>query len=146
MLVRYGALTRGCADDLLAQAFEHAPSDVIVGFVHRDFCPENLVLWGGTIHSIDNAMLSVDACDEDLARTVYRWPHSESLPAFLDAYGHYRKYDSFVAHFEFWAMLVLSKAAEFRLRSGTPGVGRLVRLLTQRLPRRNGMLARDEAF
>ncbi|MBI3758858.1 MAG: phosphotransferase [Deltaproteobacteria bacterium] len=103
-------------------AIRHAPpSRGRVGFVHRDFCAENLVLrpsWEVCI--VDNETMGIDACDFDLGRTWYRWPMTRELrEAFLAGYNRHRSSEEFVSHGAYWAIVALADAAVFRLRKHT---------------------------
>jgi hypothetical protein len=102
-----------------------APASATVGFIHRDFCPENLVLGpGGRPVAVDNTTLAIDCHDFDLGRTWYRWPMTEAQWApFTEGYRDHRDPGPFVAHRRFWATAALVEAALFRHRAGTPRAG-----------------------
>ena len=124
-------LGRAAVEAAAALVPRHARS----GIIHKDFCAENIVLdASGSPVSIDNAALSVGPYDLDLARTWYRWPMSPSdRSRFLRGYEEYRDCVSFMKHFAFWAICVLTGSASNRLRAqvgrhGEP-LGRLRRLL-----------------
>jgi phosphotransferase family enzyme len=95
-----------------------APQHPDVGFVHRDFCAENLVLTpAGDIRVVDNEALAVDACDYDLGRTWHRWPmRRPQREAYFDGYARHRSPADFVRHFPFWAIVAVAGAASFRLK------------------------------
>lgn len=121
-LLKLGALSRQSGRQLLDIAQANAPRDISVGFIHRDLCPENIVLHApDEPYVIDNELLFFDAYDYDLGRTWYRWPMSENeLNAFFAGYRQYRDPASFFEHFSFWAICVLVNAAWLRLTAQTP--------------------------
>ena len=98
-------------------AMRYAPSSYAVGFVHRDFCAENLVLRrSGQVCAIDNEALAVDPYDYDLGRTWYRWPMNPlEREAYLKGYDGYRSSRDFLVHFPYWGIAALAGAAAFRL-------------------------------
>ena len=56
-------------------AERYAPDTCALGFVHNDFCAENIVLTpAGDCAVIDNELLGIGPLDYDLGRTWYRWP------------------------------------------------------------------------
>jgi thiamine kinase-like enzyme len=121
-LLKLGALTRRSGRRLLDIAQANAPRNISVGFIHRDLCPENIVLHApDEPYVIDNELLLFDAYDYDLGRTWYRWPMSETeRNAFFAGYRQYREPASFFEHFSFWAICVLVNAAWLRLNAQTP--------------------------
>jgi aminoglycoside phosphotransferase (APT) family kinase protein len=116
-------------------AMAYAPSTYAVGFVHRDFCAENLVLRrSGGICAVDNEALAVDPYDYDLGRTWYRWPMSAlQRQAYLQGYESYRSSTAFLRHFPYWGIAALAGAAVFRLEkqrdAASVPIGRLRGLL-----------------
>ena len=98
-----------------------APSDTDCGFVHRDLCPENLVVSGnGRLCAIDNETISLGPFEFDLARTWYRWPMEAARRRIhLEAYAARRATGAFLDHFPFWAIAVL--ADSIQLRRAAPG-------------------------
>jgi Ser/Thr protein kinase RdoA (MazF antagonist) len=121
-LVRLGVLDPRAEARLLAIARAHAPGDIALGVIHRDFCAENIVLatpdrpW-----VVDNETVRIDACDFDLARTWYRWPMTEAEEtAFLEGYAWHRSPHPYLKSFPFWALCVLADTALFRQRARTP--------------------------
>jgi hypothetical protein len=116
--VRGGLIEAGEARALLALALDHAPATSAVGFVHCDFCSENIVRReSGNLCAVDSDALTVDALDYDLGRTWYRWPMSPSLrAAYLAGYDSVRSSRDFVTHFAHWAIAAAIAGAVFRLR------------------------------
>jgi phosphotransferase family enzyme len=116
-LVRAGLIEEGEARALLRLALDHAPATSAVGFVHSDFCSENIVRReSGDLRVVDNDTLTVDAMDYDLGRTWYRWPMSPSLrTAYLAGYDSVRSSHAFVTHFPHWAIAAALAGAVFRL-------------------------------
>lgn len=121
------------------RAFElagrYAPSSYAVGFVHRDFCAENLVLrLSNDVCVVDNETLAVDPYDYDLGRTWYRWPMSPAeRAAYFDGYHRYRSSHDFLTHFPYWGIVAVVGGAVYRLQKQTGAasvpVGRLRGLL-----------------
>jgi hypothetical protein len=134
-LVRDGVLPAATAAELQALADAHLPPAVAVGFVHRDFCGENLVRGpDGEPRVVDSGNVGIDAYDLDLARTWYRWPLTAAGRRAFDAgYARHRALAGYQAHFPFWAVSVLADATLFRVRARAPGwrapLRRLERLL-----------------
>jgi hypothetical protein len=116
-------------------ALGYAPDAYDFGFVHRDFCAENVVVRpSGEVSVVDNETLAVDAYDYDLGRTWYRWPMSGAQRrAYLDGYQSYRSLKDFLAHFPYWTITAIVEGAVFRLRrqanAAEAPVTRLRRLL-----------------
>jgi Ser/Thr protein kinase RdoA (MazF antagonist) len=119
-LAAAGALPEEAARDLRELALAHAPRTTELTIVHRDLCPENIVLdRDGRLFSIDNAMARAGAPDEDLARTCYRWPLGpRERGAFLDAYRAFRDPRGFLDHLPFWMVAALAHAAWVRRLRG----------------------------
>ncbi len=134
-LLRDGVVSAAVAADLRAVARGHLPTEIATGFVHRDFCRENIVRGpSGNLFIVDSDSVGIDAYDLDLARTWYRWPLPPAARRAFDAgYREHRHPGGYVAHFPFWAVAVLTDAALFRARACTPGwrvpLHRLERLL-----------------
>lgn len=117
-LVDAGILQTDEAPIILDLAMRALPSRCTVGYVHGDFCHENLVVRpSGDIGVIDHETLDVNAHDFDLGRTWYRWPlQMAQRQAYLDGYRQHRCTDDFVQHFPFWAISGVLAGAVFRLR------------------------------
>ena len=117
-LVQTGLIEEGEARALLALALDYAPATSAVGFVHCDFCSENIVRReSGDLRVVDHDTLTVAAMDYDLGRTWYRWPMSPSLrAAYLAGYDSVRSSHDFVTHFPHWAIAAALAGAVFRLR------------------------------
>jgi hypothetical protein len=97
---------------LLALARRTAPAAASAGFIHRDLCPENLVLRDGALCSVDNGLLTFGFHDLDLARTAYRWPlERRAFDVFLDGYRPFRDPSAFLRHRAFWTIYALAGAA-----------------------------------
>ena len=120
-----GALVAaGCdaasAQEAVALARRSAPVTADWGLCHGDFCAENLLVVPVLgLHVVDNETICELWQDYDLARTWYRWPmETLAFAAFLDGYREHRQTDTFLAHFQFWAICALLRSAAFRLREG----------------------------
>lgn len=141
-LLKLGVLPARVAADLRTVAREHLPTEIAVGFVHRDFCGENIVRGpGGAPFVVDSGSVGVDAIEFDLARTWYRWPlPSAQRRAFDAGYRAQRHRAGGREQFPFWAVAVLSEATLFRIRARSAGwrvpMRRLERFLRDR--RRHG--------
>jgi phosphotransferase family enzyme len=114
-----GDVRAGAAVDALRR---FAPSVADCGFVHRDFCPENLVVGGGgALCAIDNETISLGPYDFDLARTWYRWPMDAARRRIhLEAYAARRATGAFLDHFPFWAIAVLADSIQLRRAAAGP--------------------------
>lgn len=100
-------------------AIRHAPpTDGAAGFVHRDFCAENIIVRpSGEIAIVDNETMGIDEYDFDLGRTWYRWLMTRDLrEAFWAGYNCHRTAERFIAHGVYWAIVALADAAVFRLK------------------------------
>ena len=109
----------------------HAPGDLSAGFIHKDFCAENMVQDRlARIFVVDNESLCVGPYDYDLARTWYRWDMTrEEWTLYLAAYERNRSAADFREHFVYWGLVTLLRAAVFRLKTtGTPPGRALERL------------------
>ncbi len=115
-----GALRAADALRLRDLALANAPGDTDFTLVHRDLCPENIVVDPkGRLFCVDNAAARGGAPDEDLARTCYRWPLDDRACAeFLDTYRAYRDPRGFVEHRRFWMVAALSHASWIRHSRG----------------------------
>jgi len=111
-----GAVPEADARRLLDAARAHAPRKVDFALIHRDVCPENIVVDpGGRLYCVDNATARGGAPDEDLARTCYRWPLDARMrDVLLDAYRAHRDPEGFVRHRKFWMIAALAHASWIR--------------------------------
>lgn len=116
-LVHAGMLRRNEARHAHALALRQAAERCDIGFVHRDFCGENIVLRpSGEICIVDNETLGIDALEFDLGRTWYRWPMDETQrQAYLAGYERYRSAAAFTEYLTYWIIVALADAAMFRL-------------------------------
>jgi len=107
-----------------------APASAEWGLCHGDFCAENLlVVPDRGLYAVDNETICELWHDCDLARTWYRWPvDAAAFETFLEGYRAYRQPDEFRAHFRFWTICVLLRAAMFRQRNGVSTEAPLSRL------------------
>ncbi len=114
------ALSRDDADRLRDLAFANAPEETDFALIHRDLCPENIVIDpSGRLFCVDNAAARGGAPDEDLARTCYRWPlDARAREEFLAAYRAFRDPRGFVGHRRFWMVAALSHASWIRHSRG----------------------------
>lgn len=116
------AVTPDLAAAIDACAAAHTPTEVRTGIVHRDLCPDNIVVdAGGALRWVDAGTLTVGAIDEDLCRVWYRWPmlaaHRE---AFIEGYAEAGPGDATMLRrpSEFWLIVVLCGSARYRLAGG----------------------------
>lgn len=110
--------------DVVHDVAAHAmPRSCTVGYVHGDFCAENLVLRpSGDVGVVDNETLGIDAHDFDLGRTWYRWPmRAAQRRAYLNGYRQHRDAGDFLRHFPFWAIGAVLRGAVFRLHKSAAG-------------------------
>lgn len=149
-LVEYGAFNRLEGERLIDLAVAHTPGNPAVGLVHGDFCAENIVLQApGHVYVIDSEKLSIDAYDYDLGRTWYRWPMTAvQREAYYDGYNQHRSSADFMAHFVYWAIVVLVDSAAFRVRAGAGDVSVAIRELEtlQGVEARSGIPLSPESF
>lgn len=106
------------AADVLGQlVMAHVPATVAMGLVHRDLCPENLIVEAsGRLVSVDNAAVTIGAIAYDLARVWYRWPMSpDEQSAFNAGYREFRGGDALRTPSVFWAIVVVVNSARVRL-------------------------------
>jgi Phosphotransferase enzyme family len=117
-LAKAGVLERDEAVRAFELAMRFVPGNYAVGFIHSDFCAENLVRRpSGEVWVVDDETLKLDPYDYDLARTWYRWPMSPlQREAYLDGYHRYRSSKDFLTHFPYWGIAALANSAVFRLR------------------------------
>lgn len=115
-----GVLLRVDAARLRELALGNAPQETDYALIHRDLCPENIVVDpSGRLFCIDNAAARGGAPDEDLARTCYRWPlDARASSEFLDAYRVFRDPRGFLEHRRFWMVAALSHASWIRHSRG----------------------------
>jgi len=134
VLAETRVLNESEAQHSFSLAMRYAPRDYAIGFVHRDFCVENLIRRpSGDMCVIDNETLAIDAYDYDLGRTWYRWPlRLWQRQAYLDGYQRYRSAKDFLAHFPYWGIAAVVGAAVFRVQKhiqATLPPTRMLRLL-----------------
>ena len=85
--------------------------------VHRDFCPENLVIdSAGELHVIDNEWLAIDAAGVDLGRTWSRWAlPTTSWRVFSSGYA--AAAPEAPAALRFWLIAMAARGACVRLEA-----------------------------
>lgn len=145
-LTECGAVGAADAQRASEVALRFLPRSCDTGIVHRDLCPENLVLRSdGGVSSIDNESICLGAHDFDLARTWYRWPMERAeRRLYLDTYALRRDIGPFVAHFPFWAVAVLADSTRLRLRAGADVLSVPVERLDRLLGALQGGVAAEE--
>ena len=118
-LIEGGVVSSEFASQLVDIAALAAPDLADVGFLHGDFCPENIIRDpAGRLWCVDNATVSLDAHDLDLSRTVYRWQMTPiETVNFFDGYSRHRDPASFRAHYPFWMVCVLVDSVVKRHRA-----------------------------
>jgi hypothetical protein len=118
-----GAIDEGQVRRLQAAAARHDPGVAGAGVIHKDLCPENLVIDPqGIVRAVDNEWMTIGPTGFDLARTWYRWPMPE--PAwrhYLSTYACLYDPEPALAHFTFWRIAVVSKSARVRVTLRTGG-------------------------
>ncbi|HYI21692.1 MAG TPA: aminoglycoside phosphotransferase family protein [Candidatus Limnocylindrales bacterium] len=123
-LRRLGLLSVRASMRLVGVARESAPDVAVVGVVHRDLWPRNVVVdAAGRPHVIDNASISIGAHAFDRARTSYLWPMATRQRAAFDA-GYGESAPQPPADSPFWMIDVLSDVALFRRLAGARGVSK----------------------
>lgn len=123
-LAAAGLMSPRLSDRLIQVAGESVPSEIVVGIVHRDMWPLNIVIdSAGRPRVIDNGTISFGAHAFDLARTAYLWPmDAGARKAFRSGYDGAapgRPADS-----PFWDIDVAAEVALFRHTAGVAGVPR----------------------
>jgi len=108
---------------LMRRFGQGAPSGADTGFIHGDFCAENIVLdTGHILRVIDNGSLSTGPLEEDLGRTFSRWPMDDrQKAAFLEGYSRHRDPAAFLIHSGFWIVSALAHSAVVRARADAEG-------------------------
>ena len=90
LLVDGGEVSEG-AGALEARLADADPGSFSAALIHRDFCPENLIVdRDGELRVIDNEWFMVGPPGIDLGRTYHRWPAPVPRAIwgrFLDGYG-----------------------------------------------------------
>ncbi len=111
---------------LIGLARASVPDEAVVGVVHRDFSPPNVVVdAGGRPHVIDNASISIGAHAFDQSRTAYLWPMENGPRAAFDG-GYSESAPRPRTDSPFWTIDVLSEVALFRRLGGARGVSKPV--------------------
>jgi aminoglycoside phosphotransferase (APT) family kinase protein len=134
-LIRERALMVDRGQRVLELARRSRPETAMIGLIHGDFCPENIVRdEQGLLRVVDNESLRIDHLDYDLARTWLRWP----MPAarwqlFLARYRSYRAALPAPESFVFWQLLAILKSAGKRLSWRSSGVEATLRRLDELL-------------
>lgn len=92
-------------------------AEVAFGVVHRDLCPENLVVEaGGRLLSADNGSLTIGAIEEGPSRVGCRRPmDAAERQAFAEGYGAHADPAPFLHPRRFRIIAVLSNSARVRL-------------------------------
>lgn len=121
-------------DELRRLAVETAPTNAALGFIHVDFCGENLVRHATRgLVCIDNETLRVGPFGLDLGRTLYRWSLSnEARDAFVDGYVR----AGGPAELEgspFWTLVAEAWSAHLRNRDNFGDIEGPIRALKRRL-------------
>lgn len=116
-----GLLTAARARHLRELAASQRPAIAPLGIVHRDLCPENLIVDArGRLRSIDSGSATVGVIDEDLCRVWYRWPMTpEERALFVEGYQEERGSADIREPSTFWAIVVLVNSARARLGLST---------------------------
>jgi hypothetical protein len=118
-----GAIDEDRARRLLAAAARHDPRVAATSVIHKDLCPENLVIDPhGALRAVDNEWMTVGPTGFDLARTWYRWPMSDPMwRSYLSAYARFADPEPTLAHFTFWRIAAVAKSARIRITRRTGG-------------------------
>lgn len=131
-----GLLTAARADHLEALIVSSRPVATPIGIVHRDLCPENLLLdTRGRLVSVDNASMAIGAIEYDLARVWYRWPMTEDERASFNA--GYQEHHAARGAGEpslFWAIVVVVNSARVRLGTSTAAAAAALDRLERHVP------------
>ena len=130
-LRRVGLLSARTRTRLVGLARAAVPDEAVVGVVHRDLWPRNVVVdAAGRPHVIDNASISIGAHAFDRARTAYLWPMPNGQRAAFEA-GYRESAPRPPADSPFWTIDVLSDVALFRRLAGARGVSKPISQLRQ---------------
>ena len=118
-----GAIAEDQARRLLAAAARHDPRVAATSLIHKDLCPENLVIDPhGVLRAVDNEWMTVGPTGFDLARTWYRWPMSDPMwRSYLSAYARFADPEPALSHFTFWRIAAVAKSARVRIERGMGG-------------------------
>lgn len=135
-----GVLSAAGVARLLDLAHARRREAATIGVVHRDLCPENLVLRSdGQLVSVDNGSLTIGSIAEDLARLRYRWPMSAGeLDAFCAGYEEFRSADGLRGVPWFWHVIVLVNSARARLGISRSAASAVVRPIASLLQEADG--------
>jgi hypothetical protein len=111
------AIDENRARQLRATAARHDPRLAVTGVIHKDLCPENLVVDShGMLRAVDNEWMTIGPTGFDLARTWYRWPMSGPMwRTFLSVYARFIDPEPALKHFTFWRIAVVAKSARVRV-------------------------------
>jgi thiamine kinase-like enzyme len=114
-LVSAGALPASSAETLRGRIAGGDPGSAPAVLVHRDFCPENLVLDpAGELFLIDNEWLALDAAGVDLGRSFSRWSLPEApWQTFLSGYAG--QAPAAPEALPFWLVAMAARSACLRL-------------------------------
>ncbi|MGE3517495.1 MAG: phosphotransferase family protein [Vicinamibacterales bacterium] len=123
-LRRAGAISNAEGAELDRAAAANVPPRRPTCIVLGDVAAENMVVDDdGHLHMIDTDGLQLHVPEFDIARTWYRWPLTRTQwQAFEDGYDSTETFRSWQDHFVYWTIVVLTAAADFRLRHGLRGV------------------------
>jgi aminoglycoside phosphotransferase (APT) family kinase protein len=115
-LAESGVVTTELVGALGAELRQCDPGESPRTVVHRDYCPENIVVDpGGRLHVVDNEWLDVDAPGVDLGRTYSRWPMPDDVwKRFLRGYQTTAPFPP--GPLRFWMILMAAAGATVRLR------------------------------
>ncbi len=112
-----GAIDEDRARQLLTAAARHDPRVAATSVIHKDLCPENLVVDShGMLRAVDNEWMTIGPTGFDLARTWYRWPMPARMwRTFLSVYARFADPGPALEHFTFWRIAVVAKSARVRI-------------------------------
>lgn len=90
-----------------------------VSMIHGDFSPDNLVIHGTELWSVDNEKLTGHASDYDLCRAVNLWDEwNSSGAALLDAYYKISRRSAAGESLFFWGVFDLAYRISYRISLG----------------------------
>ena len=119
VLVSNQIISESERDAILSLSSSMAHETFDVSLIHGDFSPDNLVVRGAELCSIDNDRITAHASDYDLVRAVNLWDEwNSSGAAFFDAYCESSRRNVAKEHLSFWGIFDQVYRISYRLSLG----------------------------